>query len=358
MDKKALDLLQRLVATPTPTGFEEDGMRLLGRYLIDAGLPKPEIDVHGNLRACLNPKAPFRVMIEGHCDEVGFLVQYVDEDGFLYMSCLGGIAVPQVLNERIVIQGKRGPVNGVFAGRPVHLMTGKEREECAPTALSKIFVDIGAKNREDALKMVELGAPAVVNAGWRPLGNDRVSCRGFDNRVGAFVIMETMKRLAKRKLNAAVYGVASVAEEIGLVGGTTTAYDINPDIGFCCDVTFATDAQKEDCKQAGDIRLGRGPAIGVGPVYNRRLGDFVKGVAEKAKIPSQIEVCARGDGTCAWAMRMTRSGAAVSQVSVPLRYMHTPIEVISLDDVENTIELLAETVASIPAGMSLKPAAF
>jgi len=355
MNKQALSLLEQLVAIPTPSGFEYDGMKLLGNYLKRASVSDLAIDVHGNLRAGLNTKAPLRVMIEGHCDEIGFLVQYVDEDGFLYMAPVGGVTVPTVASERIVIQGKKGPVNGVFGGRPIHLMTAKERETAAPKELTDIAVDIGATSRENALEMVDLGSPAVIDAGWLPLGNRRVACRGFDNRVGAFIVTEAMRRLAKEKINVALHMVASVQEEIGLVGGYTTAYDINPHIGFCVDVTFASDAQKQDKKSVGDVSLGKGPVLGVGPTYHPRLNELVLKAAQTRSMAVQRQVRGRGTGTCAWAMRMTRSGAAVAQISVPVRYIHSPIETLSLDDVFQTIDLLVASVLAIPADMDLLP---
>ncbi len=355
MDAQATTLLKELVAIPTPTGFEYDGMKLLARYLKKAGISSPRIDVHGNLCACLNATAPVRVMIEGHCDEIGFIVQHIDDDGFLYMAPLGGVTVPTVLSERIIIQGKNGPVNGVFGGRPIHLMSASERENCAPKELTQIFVDIGAKNKKDALTLVDLGSPAVVDSGWRPLGNDRVACRGFDNRIGAFIVTEVMRRLAKEKINVALHMVASVQEEIGLVGGYTTAYDINPHIGLCVDVTFASDAQKEDKRSVGDVRLGAGPVLGVGPTYHQKLNAIIAKAAKKAKIETQIQVRGRGTGTCAWAMRMTRSGAAVAQLSIPLRYMHSPIETLSLGDVEETIALMVASIKAIPADVDLLP---
>ena len=355
MDSHALSLLQKLVATPTPTGFEHDGMRLLAGHLKAAAVPNLAIDLHGNLRACLNPGAPLRVMIEGHCDEIGFLVQYIDDDGFLYMSPLGGVTVPTLAAERIVIQGKSGPVFGVFGVRPPHLMSAKDREKVAPQEIKEIAVDIGAKNRADALALVDLGSPAVVDAGWRPLANNRVACRGFDNRIGAFIVAEAMRRLAGERLNVALHMVASVQEEVGLVGGITAAYDINPHVGFCVDVTFASYAQKEDRKTVGDIRVGAGPSLGIGPTYHTKLNALISATAEAEKIPLQRQVRSRGTGTCAWAMRMSRSGAAVAQFSIPLRYMHSPVEVLSLDDVSKTIDLLCASILAIPADLDLYP---
>jgi len=355
MDKKALKLLKSLVALPTPTGFEEDGMILLGNYLKEAGIKDVAFDVHGNLRASLNKEAPLRIMIEGHCDEIGFMVQYIDDDGFLYMCPLGGVTTPTIASERIIIRGKNGPVYGVFGVRPPHLMNAEQRKKLAPQDIRDIKVDIGAISKEDALTMVDLGSPAVIDAGWHELGNNRISCRGFDNRIGAFIVTETMRRLADKKINVALHMVASVQEEVGLVGGQTTAYDINPHIGLCVDVTFASDAQKEDMKIVGDIKLGKGPSIAIGPTYHKKLNAHVISHAGKASINLQTQVRSRGNGTCAWAMRLSRSGAAVAQLSIPLRYMHSPVEVISLDDASQVIDTLCAAIENMPADMNLIP---
>ncbi len=355
MDQEALSLLKSLVALPTPTGFESAGTSLLAAHLRAASVPGLKIDIHGNLHACLNPQAPLRVMIEGHCDEIGFMVQYIDDDGFLYMCPLGGVTIPLLAAERIIIQGKTGPVYGVFGVRPPHLLSAKDREKIAPQEIKEIAVDIGAKNRADALTRVELGSPAVVAAGWLDLANDRVACRGFDNRIGAFIVAETMRRLAGERLNVALHMVASVQEEVGLVGGITAAYALDPHVGICVDVTFATDAQKEDRKIAGDIRLGAGPVLGIGPTYHTTLNALVADAGAAQKIPLQRQVRSRGTGTCAWAMRLSRSGAAVAQLSIPLRYMHSPVELLSLEDAAQTIELLCATLRAIPADLNLYP---
>lgn len=345
-------LLEQLVALPTPTGFELDGMRLLASSLKNdvSGL---HLDRHGNLRMRVNPSCKQVLMLEAHCDEIGFIVQYIDDDGLIYLSPLGGVTVPLVAGERVILLGPKGPVNGVFSVRPIHLMTAKEREKCAPTKLDQIKVDIGAGSREDALKVVGLGTPGIVNSGWRPMMNHQVSCRGFDNRAGAFVVAEATRRLAKEKLQVQLNTVFSVQEEVGLVGGITAAQEINPEIGFCVDVTFATDVHKEDRKIIGDAALGKGPVIGVGPTYHPTLRALVEHAAAEEKIPYQLQVRGRGTGTCAWAMRMANGGAAVSQISIPLRYMHTPIEVICLDDLEKAVGLLVAAIRSIPADMEL-----
>ena len=354
MQPEALDFLKRLMALPTPSGWESDGMRLSAEYLKPCA-DQLSFDLHGNLHAVLNPGATTRVMIEGHCDEIGFMVQYIDDTGFLYMCAVGGLTIPLLAGERIVIQGRQGSVYGVFGVRPPHLMKPAEREKVAPTELMDIAVDIGASSREEALKLVDLGSPAVVDAGWRPLAGDRVACRGFDNRIGSFVVAEAFRALARKPLKVAVHLVLTVQEELGLVGGMTASYDVNPHVGLCVDVGFASDYPGNDKKLVGDVQLGKGPILCFGPTYNFKLQQLVESAAAREKVALQRQVRARGAGTNAWTMRTVRGGAAVALVSVPLRYMHSAVETLSLSDVDDSVKVVAATVAALPARPDFYP---
>jgi endoglucanase len=353
MDKTALELLKQLVAIPTPSGWEADGMHLLARY-VKPYAKQVGIDIHGNLRVAVNPKAKVRVMIDGHCDEIGFMVQYIDDKGFVFLTALGGVTTQQLAGERVILQGRSGPVNGVFGVPPIHLLKGDDAKKLAPQDITDAFVDIGAKNREEAEQLVELGAPAVIDAGWRPLAGDRVACRGFDDRVGAFIVMEAVRRLHGRPLKVALHAVASVQEELGLVGATTAAYDIEPHAGISVDVGFASDCPKHEKKLVGDVTLGKGPIIVCGPTYHPRMQELLFQSAKARGINLQRQVRARGNGTTAWPMRMQRSGAAVGLISIPLRYMHSPVEVLSLNDVEQSIDLLVTTLLAMPADLDFR----
>ena len=357
MDKQAMAFLKELVACRAPSGFEQDGQRVMARRLAGAGVACA-FDVHGNLHAVVNEGAPVKVMLEAHCDEIGFLVSYIDEQGFLYLIPNGGVTIPTVAGERVVIQGREGPVNGVFGVRPPHLMGPKERDNVAPKELADAPVDIGARSKAEAESLVALGAPAVVDAGWRPLAGSRVSCRGFDNRIGAFIATEVVRRLAEEPLaplNVALHLVGSVQEELGLIGGQTAAYAVAPDIGICLDVGFATDATPADRRKMGDVRLGGGPILGVGPLSNPKLRALLEAAARQEGIPLQAQVRARAAGNNAYSMRLQRGGAAVALVSIPLRYMHSPVEVVDLDDVERIIRLLCALIGGLPENPDLTP---
>ncbi len=331
-------------------------MRLAAAYLADVA-DSIAFDLHGNLHAVLNPTAETRVMLEGHCDEIGFMVQYVDKEGYLYMTAVGGLTIPLLAGERIVIAGRKGPVNGVFGVRPPHLMKPSEREKVAPNDLSEIAVDIGASSQEEALKLVEIGSPAVVDAGWRQLAGDRVACRGFDNRIGSFVVVEAFRQLAKDKsqLKVAVHLVLSVQEELGLVGATTAAYDVAPHIGICVDVGFAADYPGNDKKLVGDVSLGGGPIICIGPTYNFKLQHLIESVATREKVALQRQARGRGGNTNAWPMRIQRSGAAVALISIPLRYMHSAVETLSLKDVTEASRLITSVISELPAKPDFAP---
>jgi len=265
------------------------------------------------------------------------------------MTALGGITAPLLAGERIVIQGRQGPVNGVFGATPPHLLKAEDQKKVAPQDVADICIDIGAKDRAEAESLVEVGAPAVIDAGWRPLAGDRVACRGFDDRVGAFIVMEAVRRLHGRVLPVALHAVASVQEELGLVGATTAAYDIQPHAGIAVDVGFAADCPGHEKKLLGDVALGKGPIVVYGPTYHPRMQAILQEAARSQNITLQRQVRARGAGTNAWPMRMVRSGAAVGLISIPLRYMHSAIEVLSLHDVEQCIALLVAAVMAIPA---------
>jgi len=194
----------------------------------------------------------------------------------------------------------------------------------------------------------------VIDAGWRPLAGDRVACRGFDDRIGAFIVMEAVRRLKGKPLQVALFATASVQEELGLVGACTAAYDIEPHAGISVDVGFASDCPKHEKKLVGDVSLGKGPIIVCGPTYHPKMQQLLFDTAKAKDINLQRQVRTRGNGTTAWPMRMTRSGAAVGLIGVPVRYMHSPVEVLSLNDVEQCIELLVATLLAIPANMNFQ----
>ncbi len=352
MNAGALDFLKALLATPTPSGSETAGQAVVADYMRRFA-DTVTVDINGNVHGVINAGAPVRVMLAGHCDEIGLMVQHIDDKGMLYMSALGGVNVPLLQGERLLIQGRKGMVRGVIGVKPIHLMSAKERESSV-TKIHELWVDIGAKNRKDAEKAVGLGDVATIDTGWIELRNGRVACRGFDNRIGAFVISDVLRLLKDAKLHVAVHAVSTVQEEVGLRGAHLAAYGIDPHIGIAVDVGFATDYPGMDEKIVGTAKLGDGPVLHRGPTFNAALYERLKQAADKAKIKTQLQPEPRGANTDAYAIQMTRAGVATALVSIPNRYMHSPVETISLNDAENAVHLIAATLKGLSGREKLR----
>ena len=357
MTEEQKQFLETLINTPTPTGSEHAGALLLGRRIMEKTGVKATIDIHGNLHAVYDVGAKTTVMLEGHGDEIGYIVEYIDDRGYVYLQALGGVVAPLTAAERISILAKNGPVRGVVGTRPPHLMKGEEKKKVAADDLRLMPCDIGASSRDEAESLVAVGDSAVVESGYRPLAGTRVSGSGFDDRIGTFAMCEAFIRLvtAEDKPKVNLHYVSSVCEEIGLVGGRLASYSVHPTIGVSCDVGFAEGPTGDDIKVCGDIKLGKGGALAVGPIYHKGLAAHFRKTAEDGGIPVQIHATPKGAGNNGWAMKMERGGAAVVQIAIPLRYMHSPVEVIDLKDVESVIDLTSSAIAGISDDFPLLP---
>ena len=351
MEQESFEFLRRMLETPSPSGFEAPVQRML-RDRLQGIADEVRTDVHGNVIAAINQAAPVRVMLAGHCDEVGLMVQHFGyipqaDDGYIYFSAIGGIDTAILSGQRVVIHNARGPVNGVIGRNPIHLMEQDERDK--PEKLHKMYIDIGAKSKADALDAVEIGDPITIDVGVRELRNNLVAARGFDDRIGAFVVAETLRLLKGQKLAVAVYGVSTVQEELGLRGARTSAFAIDPHVGIAVDVGFATDHPGGAKSKAGDVKLGLGPVLHRGPNINTVVGRMLADAAKANSLPYQMSAEPKATGTDANVMQINRAGCAAGLVSIPNRYMHTPVEVVSKDDVENASRLLAEFCKTVPA---------
>ncbi len=344
MRKESLQFLKDLIAAPSPSGFEQPAQRIV-RARMDKFADEVRTDVHGNVICAKNPEHPTRVMLAGHVDQIGFIVRYISDDGFIYMSAIGGIDAGIVPGSRVLIHGKNGPVRGVFGRTAIHLL--KEEERGKKLELDKLFVDIGAKDKEEAEKLVAVADPATFDAPFQELQGDLAAAAGFDDKIGTFVCMEALRILSDRKIDCGLFAVSTVQEEIGLRGAQTSCYCVDPIAGIAVDVTHASDYPGCDKTKQGEIKVGGGPVIARGANINPCLGEMLQETAEEKGIPAHVEAAARGTGTDANIMQLTRAGVATALVSVPNRYMHTPVEIISLSDLENAARLVAETVAKI-----------
>jgi len=347
------EFLAELVTIPRATGYEFPAQKKIKAYL-EKDVDKIYTDNVGNLYNVINPDSPFKVMLAGHIDQIGFQISHIDDEGYLWILPLGGFDTTTLPGKRVYVYNEKGErFLGVIGKKAVHLMKPEERKK-APE-MEKLFIDIGCKNKEEAEKKVNVGDFAVFDYGYARLGdNNYAVAAGFDDSIGAFIVAEIMKELAKDKsFYAGVYGVTTVQEEIGLRGAHVAANAIKPDVGIAYDVGFAADAPEIEKKLVGDTKLGGGPIISIGPNLNPEVVKRLLQIAKDNNIPVQKHAANRGTGTDANAIQL--AGAATALISIPNRYMHTASEVISLDDVENIIKLSVAFIRSIKEGDTFHP---
>lgn len=352
MQPASLEFFKQILETPSPSGFEAELQRRV-RSRAEGFADEVTTDLHGNLIAVKNPGAPVRVMFAGHCDQIGLIVQYIDAEGFLYVLSLGGWDPQILVGQRLTVWTDSGPVPGVIARKPIHLLTEEERKQVPK--LKDLWLDIGAKDKAEAETMVRIGDPVTVELVYREMRNQRVACPAMDDKCGLWVVMEALQRADKSKLQCSLYAVSTVQEEVGLRGARTSAYGIDPQIGIAVDVTHATDCPTIEKKQEGDVALGKGPVIYRGPNMNPRLVSRLIEVAKSAEIQHQLAADGRPTGTDANAIQITRAGVATALVSIPNRYMHSPVEMISLDDIDRAADLLARLAESITPDDDFRP---
>ncbi len=354
MTKQTKQFLADLINSMSPSGYEKPVAKVW-KAEADKFASKVWTDTHGNSHAIVNPGGSPRVMFAGHYDEIGFQISYIDDQGFLWIQALGGWDPQIAQGQRVQIMTKKGIVRGVVGKMAIHMQTPEQRKQV--TEVKDLWVDIGAKDKKEAEKMVEVGDPLVVAYGFEEIANGLAVGRAFDNRSGAFVVLEAARELSKQNPNAEIHAVATVQEEIGLRGATTAAFGIDPDVAIAVDVTFATDHPNmaEAMKRENLIELGEGPVLTRGPNINHKLFDLLVKTAKAEKIPVQINAEPRGTGTDANALQLSRAGVATALVSIPLRYMHSPCEMISLKDLEQCVNLIAKTVGKITPQTNFVP---
>jgi len=353
VNRESFEFLRALEETPSPSGFEQPVQRLV-RNRMKKWADSIETDIHGNVIVGLNPKGSPRVMLAGHCDQIGMMVRFITDEGYLTFGAIGGIDAALLPGLHVTVHARGGPVEGVIGRKPVHLMRGKESEQ-PKIDINDLWIDIGAKDKADAEKRVSVADPVTFRLGMTKLSEDIVASPGFDNKVGTFVVMEALRLAAARKITCALFAVSTVQEEIGLRGARTSCYGIDPLVGIAVDVTHAADYPSVEKKHLGDIRLGKGAVIDRGPNINPVLGDLLVDTARRSKIPYQLAAAPGATGTDANAIQISRAGVAAGLISVPNRYMHTPVEVVSLSDLDACARLLAETVARIDRKMDFVP---
>lgn len=354
MEAKVLQFLKDLVTAPSPSGFEEPVQKVWCNY-VRPFVHEVKKDVHGNAIAVINPKGKPALMFCGHCDEIGLMVNYIDEKGYIYFRIIGSLDTTILPGQRFYIHTKKEPVLAVVGKKAIHIMEAEERKSTGAPKIHTLWLDIGAKSKAEAEKIVCIGDPITFAVGFEHLKNDLVVSRGFDDKVGSFVVAEVLRNLSKKKPQAAIYGVSTVQEEVGWRGAKTSTYSINPDVGIAIDLTHATDYPDTNPKKDGEIKIGKGPVIARGANINPMVFDTLMDVAKTKRINHQVEAAPNLTPTDAYVIQTTKQGIATGLVSVPNRYMHTPIEVISISDLEDTIKLLSEFSYKMTTGVSFIP---
>ena len=337
METHSIDFLKRLLTTPGPSG-DEAAVSRIWRAEAETFAPEVRADVRGNSFAILPGGAP-RVLLAGHIDEIGVMISYLDEHGFLSFNGVGGWDAQVLVGQRVRLLGRQGDVIGVIGKKPVHLQEEEDRNKASK--IKHLWIDIGAKTREEAAQLVRVGTVGVIDGAPYDLPNARLVSRALDDRIGAFTVLEALRLLAAQKPHATVAAVATCQEEITMAGATTSAFSFEPQAAIAVDVTFATDQPDSDKKQNGDVTLGGGPVLSRGAANSPVVYEMLSALAEREKIPYQVQVTARRTGTDADAIHVSRGGVATAVISIPCRYLHSPNEMIELTDVAHAANLIA-----------------
>lgn len=345
---QAPEFLVQLLNARSPSGYESEAQSVFDHF-VKASADEYRKDALGNRLATVNSSGDPVLMMAGHMDELGLIITYVNKEGYVYFDTIGGHDRVMISGRRVNIQTRKGIIRGVTGKRAIHLMSQADREKVPQ--IHDMWIDIGARDKAEALSMIEIGDVATYDHGFELFKGSIGVARAFDNKSGAYVVGETLRRLSKvKKLAAKVVAVATSQEEIGTRGATTAAYAVNPHLAIAVDVGHATDHPDCDHRKYGETKLGGGPIIcrgaNINPVIYKRLLEC----AEAEKIPFQLEADPRPTGTDARAIQMGRGGIATGLISIPLRYMHTPSEVVDLQDVENCVQLLVAFAKSLKKG--------
>ncbi|MCA0984487.1 M20/M25/M40 family metallo-hydrolase [Halobacillus yeomjeoni] len=349
MEQERMDFLMELLQTPSPSSME---MQIQKRWIKEMTPYADEIrtDHAGNAIAVLNPEAEVKVLLAGHCDEIALVINRIDDHGFLHFDKMGGINPKAAVGMKVTVLGYEKTMTGVVGVNAQHHGGLK-----GDFGLDDLFIDCGAKSREEMEKFVQIGDLAVYKREPEIMMDRYIAGRGLDNRTGQFIVGEVLRRLSEKQLNVGVYAASTVNEETNMGGAYFAAAGIEPTMAIACDVTFATDYPGVNKNKYGDIRLDGGPVLAKGAPINRKINQLLEKAAKTLEMDVQYELTPRVTGTDADKMRLTGRGVPVSLVSLPLRYMHSPAETVSIKDMEEEIDLLVEMIATMTGNESLNP---
>ncbi len=342
------DFLEELLVTPSPTGFESAGQKVWKNY-VEEFADEVQTDTYGSAVAKLNTSFDvITVMLEAHCDEIGMIVQHITDDGYVFINKLGGSDSTIARAKRVFIHSRDGIVSGVVGNTAIHLQENKNGGGKQPE-WKDIYVDIGAKSKEEALKMVQIGDPITYSDDYEYLSDDIITGRALDNRIGGFIIARALQNLQLRReeLKVNVMALNSVQEEVGGYGARMMSYRLEPDMALVTDVTHATDTPGIDNKQHGLVKLRKGPVLQHGGANHPKIVDFLETVSKNKEIDVQHEATSVRTGTDTDSIFYQKTGIASALISLPLRYMHSPVEMASMKDVNALINLMTESVLAL-----------
>jgi len=353
MQKKDLQFLKELVEAPSPSGFEQPAARLFRERLAPVA-DTIETNVMGSVHATVKgTKKGVSVMLAGHIDEIGLMVNYITPEGFIAFSAIGGVDAAILPGMRVRVHTAERSLLGIMGRKPIHLIDEDERKNV--TKLEKLFIDVGL-TCDDVKKSVRVGDPITFDVGFETFGDDLAVSRAFDDKMGAWIAARVLEEVKSAGgAPGDVIAAATVQEEIGLRGGITSAWSCDPVVGIAVEVGHATDYPDIDKRKHGEFSCGAGPIIARGPNINPAVFDGLVAAAGKAKVEYQIGAEPRGTGTDANAIQLSRGGKAAGLVSIPLRYMHTPTEVLSLKDLDAAVKLLTRYVLDLKPGTDFTP---
>lgn len=352
MKSSDLLFLQDLLHAPSPSGYERPVQDVVRRH---AGTFTKEVrtDWHGNVIVGVNPTGSPRIMLAGHCDQIGLLVKHIDDKGFLWVHAIGGWDPQVLIGQDVQVWTRNGAVAGVIARKPIHLQTPEDRK--VVPEIKNLWIDIAVKDGDEARSLVAIGDPVTVVLGYRELRNGLAAGPGMDNKVGAWTVLSAAERISRQNPKAAVFAVSTVQEEIGLRGVQTSAHQLDPQLGIVVDVTHATDCPTIDENQYGRVKLGKGPVLYRGPNVNPVVFERLVSLAGSSEIPIQVNGLATAASNDAAQLQLTRGGVATGLVCIPNRYMHSPVEVVSLEDLDHAAELIAQFCLSLDSQSDFTP---
>lgn len=352
METSDLTFLRTLLETPGTSGYEQQVQHVVRNFAAPFA-DEVTTDWHGNVAAVVNPQGSPRVMLAGHCDQIGLMVRHIDDLGFLWVSPIGGWDVQMLIGQQLTVWTKEGGIPGVIARKAIHLLTPDERKTVPE--MKDLWIDIGARDGDEARSLVRAGDPVTLTHQFQELRNGLAAGPAMDDRVGVWVVMKALQLAARESPDACIAAVSTVQEEIGLRGARTSAFSLESTVGIAVDVTHATDCPTIEETQHGRVKLGDGPVVYRGPNVNPVVFESLESVAEQHGIPVQYNGISRPAGNDANAMQISRGGMATGIVAIPNRYMHSPVEVISLADLENAARLIAEFALTLTSESDFTP---